>query len=1079
VAEVVPAVPEVPDVVALGVPVGGRVIVMSDLHMGQKATTASEGATAELARAVEGLEGPGVVVLAGDCWELLGEPHTDPARGLAAHPRLAGALKRFAEGTDRHVVVLPGNHDGALGWNLPAIRTVRKQLGATVAFAVELTLCTGTGERKVRVEHGHQFDPANAFVDPRDPGETPLGHHVVTDLLPAVNDPKARWLDGIAFMAEPAEAGDLIASRLIYRRVLPRFAWLLVPFVIAGLLGLLDLANGSKLIDRSIVAALTVGLGLCAAVVVGTIGWLLVLAGPLRSVRPDLSGGAAPGNDGPRYAAGERVAEGCAGLITGHTHMPELTDLGAGFYANTGCGGAVIHRRIGRAGLPDAFSVARHVSWVELEAGASLHVRLYVGHQETPSTTLVERLATRPTPVASARPAQMASWPGDDNWPVMGGEWRQRRRVRRIAATLIALAGVLNVASAITPPLRTRLNDINDVFPLAVSQAAAVLTVLAGVALLMLARAVRRGQRNAWLVAVTLLASSALLHVVKGLDFEEGVFAGLGAFWLAAHHLDFKAMSDRGATGRSIRNLLIGGVTAVTAGVVATEAFHGRRPRLPLARAIEAVADRMVGITTIALPRHVDRFLVPTLLATSVGLVVAAGWTLFQPVIAHRLDDRPEEAEAQARRLVAAHGGDTLAFFALRDDKRWFFHGDTLVAYAIHQGVCLVSPDPIGPVAQRRDAWLAFHQFADSHGWPVAVMGAAESWLPIYRASGMRDVYIGDEAVVDVRRFNLDGGRNKGLRQAVNRIAKYGYTIEFHDPATISDELRTGLRGLMSESRRGEMERGFSMTLSRIFDADDAGLLLAVCRAPDGSPAAFCHFVPAAAINGYSLDLMRRSEGDHPNGLTDFVVVRTIEHLRDEGMVGLGLNFSVMRSVLAGERGDKLTLRVQKWLLEKMSESMQIESLWRFNAKFDPDWVARYAVYDAPEYLLSSLVAVARAESFEDIPVLGRLFKPKGEPGASLDPGPDGACEPPSGEPEVPDHEVRPVEAAPEVPAVEPASAAAAATPVATDVAADGAVPAGSPPAASPPAAPTAAAVLAAEPPAAEADPPVSSGRLG
>ena len=254
----------------------------------------------------------------------------------------------------------------------------------------------------------------------------------------------------------------------------------------------------------------------------------------------------------------------------------------------------------------------------------------------------------------------------------------------------------------------------------------------------------------------------------------------------------------------------------------------------------------------------------------------------------------------------------------------------------------------------------------------------------------MREIYVGDEAVVDVRRFNLDGGRNKSLRQAVNRIAKYGYTIEFHDPAQIDDELRDGLRALMTESRRGEMERGFSMTLSRIFDPDDAGLLLAVCRGPQRCPRPrFCHFVPAAAVNGYSLDLMRRSEGEHPNGLTDFVVVRTIEQLQQLGMVGLGLNFSVMRSVLAGERGDKLTLRVQRWLLHKASDSMQIESLWRFNAKFDPDWVPRYAVYDAPEHLLSSALAVARAESFEEIPVLGRFFRPaSADPAAGLDPGP-------------------------------------------------------------------------------------------
>ena len=182
----------------------------------------------------------------------------------------------------------------------------------------------------------------------------------------------------------------------------------------------------------------------------------------------------------------------------------------------------------------------------------------------------------------------------------------------------------------------------------------------------------------------------------------------------------------------------------------------------------------------------------------------------------------------------------------------------------------------------------------------------------------------------------------------------------------------------MTESRRGEMERGFSMTLGRIFDPRDTGLLLAVCFGPDDVPAAFCQYVPAPAIEGYSLDLMRRSERpDHPNGLTDFVVVETMNHLREQGLVGLGLNFATMRGVLAGERGDNTTRRVERWFYRKMSDSMQIESLWRYNEKFDPDWVPRFACYDSAEHLLASATALAKAEAWWDIPVVGRFFRPE------------------------------------------------------------------------------------------------------
>lgn len=975
----------VPDLINASIPAGGRVVVVSDLHLGQNATPSSEQAVADLARVLDRWSGPGLVVLAGDVFELLAEPHRDPGRAIAAHSRLATALRAFTSESERQVVALAGNHDGALAWHRPAVKAL-EAVGAQVALALEVTAETGSGPRKVRIEHGHQLDPANRFDDPRNPAETPLGHHVVQDLLPIAKRPGADWLNGINQLSDPAEAAAFVASRLLYRRVSRTLGLLLIPFGVAIAVALVQ--AGARLSGRSSLAVtlrpytltfLFAGVGLLLAVGFGTVFWAVSLRRPLAVFEGgDLSGGAEPSNDAPRSMARKLVGDGYAGLITGHTHEPELVDLGDGFYANTGCGGAVVERREGRFGLPPAFALARHMSWVELEAGSDLHTRLVHARQDLPTTTTLERLATRPLKGGTARPEVVAKWPGGDSWPPMVDEGPPKRQARRGAAFAIAFAGLVDVVFAVVPPSRHRLRALSNLVPLALSQTAAVLVALIGIALLLLARGVRRGQRHAWAASVLLLTSSAVLHLVKGLNVAEGTLAALIVVYLLAKRRFFKVKEDLGGTRRSIVAIVGAALVALGTATAVIELFPGRHVRrLPLGRAMSAAAERMVGISSVPLADRVDDFLSPVLLAVAIGLAVALLWSIFQPVRASRLSARPPEAEEQARRLVAEYGGDTLSYFALRDDKRWFFHGDTVIAYAIHQGVCLVSPDPIGPVVERRGAWAAFRRFADDHGWPVAVMGASEEWLPIYRAAGMRDLYVGDEAVVDVRRFSLEGGRNKGLRQAVNRIAKYGYRIEFHDPAHLDPALEAQLRDLMGESRRGEVERGFSMTLSRVFDSHDEGLLLAVCFGPDGKPAAFCHFVPALAIRGYSLDLMRRSEGEHPNGLTDFVVVRTIEHLRDTGHIGLGLNFAVMRSVLAGERGDRLTTRIQRWMLMKMSDSMQIESLWKFNAKFDPDWVPRYAVYDSAEHMIASAVAVARAESFWELPIIGRFFKPK------------------------------------------------------------------------------------------------------
>ncbi len=124
---------------------------------------------------------------------------------------------------------------------------------------------------------------------------------------------------------------------------------------------------------------------------------------------------------------------------------------------------------------------------------------------------------------------------------------------------------------------------------------------------------------------------------------------------------------------------------------------------------------------------------------------------------------------------------------------------------------------------------------------------------------------------------------------------------------------------------------------------------------------------------------MRRDNGDHPNGLIDFAVVETIRHLQEIGCVGLGLNFATMRAVLAGEAGEGISQKAQAWMLRRMGDSMQIESLWRFNAKFAPYWQPRYAIYDAPENVLATALAIARAESVWELPLIGRLLVPSPE----------------------------------------------------------------------------------------------------
>jgi len=518
--------------------------------------------------------------------------------------------------------------------------------------------------------------------------------------------------------------------------------------------------------------------------------------------------------------------------------------------------------------------------------------------------------------------------------------------------------------------------------PLSAAQWAGALVAVAGLALIMLARGILRGQRRSWTVAVSLLTATLVLHVVRGADLDSLALSFLVLGILLVGRGSFRAATDRGSTRSALATLTVGVAVATASAYAVVEVSehvrHHALPSWPLV--LLATTERLVGIQTVALPHRINGFLAPTLLAVGMSLVLVSAYLATRPVVAHELSaGRPQArraAELAAREVVRRHGAGTLDYFALRDDKRWWFHRNSMVAYAVFGGVCLVSPDPIGPRTERAHVWDAFRRFADRHGWSVAVVAASEEWLPIYRESGMRYLYLGDEAVVDVSTFTLQGGKMKGLRQAYNRMRTYGYTVEHLDPSSIDPDLAARLIDLMGRNRRGEAERGFSMTLSRVFDPRDTGLLLTVVRDPDGKPAAMCQFVPAPGVHGYSLDLMRRDPGEHPNGLVDMALCATVEHLRDRGMQGLSLNFAAMRATLEGEDGNGVTQRVERWALRQLSGILPIESLWRYNAKFRPAWLPRYIVYESPERFAPAVAAIMRAESLSEVPVIGRFLTP-------------------------------------------------------------------------------------------------------
>jgi lysylphosphatidylglycerol synthetase-like protein (DUF2156 family)/UDP-2,3-diacylglucosamine pyrophosphatase LpxH len=938
----------------LELPPGSRTVVVSDLHLPAVATPTSSAVATELAAVLGDAEGPAAFVVAGDGFEMLAGP-PDVGKILDAHPQLAEAVARFAAQPGHHVVVLSGNHDGQLAWDGASIDVLRERLGVErFALSCNLTIATEHGPERVRVVHGNQADPYNTFEDPWSPVDTPFGHHVVRQLLPELESRQSpgsllegvQWLDG--------DIADFIGSRLFYRKLVGKLWLVAVPFVAILLLRLLTFLPGVHGLLRHHAQLWLLGFGLLVAFIiivasVAAAATLLRVNRALRETAVSARSDPAAHNAPARAEAARLVTQGYAGMVSGHTHEPELSVVGAGFYANTGSGTASVVPRPSKVRLPHPFVTVHRFSYVELRGGAVLEVKLWLREVPVRSPVLLERLALARDKVDTSTTSLVGALPNGPTWPLDASGLRRfvvRRRVRRLGAGVLVVSGVLNVIFAALWPIQAT-RSVDYWLPFGVHPLSVVEALVGGLALLGLARGIRRGLRPVWVATIAMFVVVTTDRLIQGRPPGGSTIALVFSLWLLFEHQHFRVRPsgvNRLFIWVAAAGLVIISATAGIGNVVGS----GHRQRADVVFLLVVIAV-LVALLLVALPGRESR----------------------------RTGTARQEAFERALTIIEDHGGDTLDYFALRDDKSWFFTGESLVAYSVINGVMLVSPDPIGPPGDRAEVWSDVMDMAQANRWQPSVLAASQSWLPVYRAAGLVDHYIGDEAIVDANRFSLKGKSMKSLRGAYNRVEKSGCRVECFDSMDgVSSELRDQLLELMTETRQGEAERGYSMTLSRIFDPRDQGLLLAVCFGPDGRPLAFNQYVPAAEVDGYSLDLMRRTnDPDAPNGLTDFVIIETLQWMADRGLRGLGLNFATMRAVVAGESGNGPWAHLERSVLHRFSETLQIESLWRFNQKYDPTWNPRYVVTGPFLPLARSSVAIARAEAVTEIPVIGTLLK--------------------------------------------------------------------------------------------------------
>jgi lysyl-tRNA synthetase class 2 len=517
----------------------------------------------------------------------------------------------------------------------------------------------------------------------------------------------------------------------------------------------------------------------------------------------------------------------------------------------------------------------------------------------------------------------------------------------QVAALTAGLAGLVNLASAATPNLAWRNHLLLQVEPFEALKLSHAAAIPASMLLLVTAPYLWRRRQGALRLALALLLGLTALDLLKGLDVEAaaGSVGAAVVLWLGRH--SFCVRHDPDTLRAALRRVpLLAAASLLLCGLAMWIAAPESAGFGTILRATGDALLWQVGPLDFHRELgHLDEAIGFAGLLT----LVWCAYVLFRPLAVPRVLPGIEVRRA-ARDVVRRHGSDTLAYFKLRRDQHYLFSPDrqAFLGYRVEAGVLLVSGDPVGPEAAIPSLLRELSLFAETRGLRLAALGAGELVRPLWEQLGLRSMYLGDEAVVETGSFSLEGRAIRKVRQSVTRLEKHGYRAELVRLGQLSDAELAELEAVSVSWRRGDVERGFTMSLDELRRDDHGDSLVVLGRDAEGHIGGFLHFAPSYGRAAVSLSLMRRRL-DTPNGLMEFLVARGLELLRERGVEEASLNFAAFARFVHAPRGWGERVAGRGLLIA--DAFFQIERLHRFNAKFFPRWEPRYLMYERVQAL--------------------------------------------------------------------------------------------------------------------------------
>jgi len=522
--------------------------------------------------------------------------------------------------------------------------------------------------------------------------------------------------------------------------------------------------------------------------------------------------------------------------------------------------------------------------------------------------------------------------------------WRGRQIMSRLIPAIgIFFLGIVNLVSVATPPLADRMRLEHYYIPAEAMHASKLMVLVFGIGLIVTAAYLIKGYRSAFWLAIIFCAFSMFGHLIKAFDYEEALIALITFVLLLANYRQYPIQSNVKQVFFGFASFILVFISVCIFDFVSfyfidkqhfgvdfswqESIYHTARSFLlfsdPELNPLTSFGKEFLNITQF--------------------LGLASWFLLIYTLISPRKFKEVSPDAERAQQLLNLYGNSPMDYFKLMEDKQLYFSkiSDGFTAYRVSGSFAVVLDEPVCALADKEEQIQEFDRYCYTLGLKSVYYRVEENSLLFFENMKKQKLCIGQEALMDVDVFSLEGKDRKSLRNGLNSLAKKGFQTQYMQAPQTADTLHA--LAAVSDNWLSSFDKKEMIFSQGMFDIEQLKSQdILVLKDDTGNILAFLNIIPDYVKEECTYDLIRKHE-DAPAAAMDALIVELVAYAKDHHFKYINLGMVPLTGL---DIPDNPAERIMKFAAKTVGSFKHYQSLRDFKEKYATLWENKYLVFD-------------------------------------------------------------------------------------------------------------------------------------